>query len=70
MSESVIESALRATLKELISVRDDTYDACTNAQGEYCDDFDREEIARLDLIIDQAQAALNSHAHHPQRNTQ
>jgi hypothetical protein len=53
-----VETALREAVKELISLRDDQYDCCTNQQGEYTCPEDKAEIDRLDAIIDRCREAL------------
>lgn len=57
--ESALERALRVALRELISLRDDTYDSCTDLLGRYTDPDDSIEVARLDRVIDDIQATLN-----------
>jgi hypothetical protein len=55
---SELEPALREAVKELISLRDDTYDSCTGPTGDYEYAADKDEVDRLDGIIDRCQAAL------------
>lgn len=53
-----LRRALARSARELVLLRDDTYDNVTNAEGEYGSDEDRESVEYLDRLIDEACRAL------------
>lgn len=53
-----LRAALEKAVRMLIGERDCAYDSYTNSEGEYDDEDCEREVAELDAVIDECQAAL------------